>query len=176
MPFIDLQLFSLMKSHLANSFNDNSNVMVSTPIDMDRSNDRKFFGDYFEYSDDESLFTKTAPILSESETSSSSFNDSDLNGDLLHKRHNKSVTFAASPKKIRHPAPKEKKNVCRMLFYASKITKRPSSFLKRRKQKLEVYPQLQKESVNKLRVFFCHECGMKIYTMSNENTHLVTEL
>lgn len=187
MPFIDIELFSLMKNHLASNCPDNPNVMVSTPIDMEREqNTNKFFGDYFEYSSDEefpSLFTKSAPQITETDSSlsSSQSTDNEEQDLITRKRHYKSVTFAASPLKPRSNTAKEKKKVCRVLFYASKITKRPSSFLKRRKQKLAetVVPEMQKESsssLRKLKVFFCNECGMKIYTMSNSNTHLVTEL
>lgn len=175
MPFIDNALFSLMKTHLATNHDNKPNAMVSTPIDMDR-NSNPFFGDYFEYSSDEepsSLFTKSAPQMSDD-------SDQDFSYQPIETAKHKSVTIAQSPVKTRNSIgtiPKDKKKVCRMLFYASKITKR-SSFLKKTKQKFAeaARPEIEKESLRRLKVFFCHDCGMKIYTMSNSNTHLVTEL
>lgn len=183
MPFIDIELLSLIKIHMANNDIGKPNEMVSTPIDTEQEQpNNKFFGDYYEYSSDEepqSLFTKSAPQINETDSSPSvQLTDDEEQNLINHKRHHKSVTFAASPLKTRINTVKEKKKVCRMLFYASKITKRPSSFLKKRKQRLAevAKPEIEKQSKRKLKVFFCYECGMKIYTMSNSNTHLVTEL
>lgn len=186
MPFIDIELYSLMKTHLASNPNNDPNVMVSTPIDMDRADiNSTFFGENFECSSDldcSSIFMKSAPQMSyDSDHGShlSSYMTDNEEQDEIAYKHHKSVTLASNPMTARtHTEQKEKKKVCRVLFYASKITKRPSIYLKKRKQQLfeAAKPEMQKESLRKLKVFFCHECGTKIYAMSNSNTHLVTEL